>query len=136
MGMFDYFRSSYDLGEVFTDTCCHTKDIDDFSSGSMAQYWLSPDGQLYLIDYSHTANFVELKEGDEGFHPERKLRFLNFQWIPNGERGKVRPTSLTKYITVYPERFDGEWQDLPKCHLHFKQGKLQDYEHLSKGEWI
>ena len=48
----------------------------------------------------------------------------------------MRPTSLTKYITVYPERFDGEWQDLPKCHLHFKQGKLQDYEHLSKGEWI
>ena len=70
MGMFDYFRSSYDLGEVFTDTCCHTKDIDDFSSGSMAQYWLSPDGQLYLIDYSHTADFVELKEGDEGFFIE------------------------------------------------------------------
>ena len=135
MGMFDHFRSSYDLGETFTDTCCHTKDIDDFSSGSMSQYWLSPDGQLYLIDYSHTADFVQLKEGDEGFHKQWKLHFLNFQWIPNGERGKVRPTSLTKYVTIYPEQWEGEWEHWPECRIHFKDGKLQDYEHSSKGEW-
>ena len=61
--------------------------------------------------------------------------FLNFQWIPNGTHGRVRPTNLTKYITVYPEQWDGEWEDCPECRIHFKQGKLQDYEHSSKGEW-
>ena len=133
MGMFDYFRSSYDLDEAFTDTCCHTKDIEDGIGGTMTQYWLSPDGQLFLVDYSHTADFVQLKEGDDGFHIEPKLHFFNYQWIPNGEHGRVRPTSLTKYITVYPEQFDGEWDEWPECRLHFKDGKLQDYEYSSKG---
>ena len=133
--MFDYFRSSYDLGESFTDTTLHTKDVEDGMGGTMIQYWLSPGGQLYLIDYSRTADFVELKEGDEGFHREWKRHFLNFQWIPNGNHGRVRPTNLTKYITVYPESWDGEWEDWPECSIHFKNGKLQDYEHSSKGEW-
>ena len=133
MGMFDYFRSSYDLGETFTDTRCQTKDIDDYGSGTMSQYWLSPGGQLYLIDYSHTADLVELKEGDEGYQKGR-LSFLNFQWIPNGEHGKVVPTTLTKYITIYPEQWKGAWTDWPECHLHFRDGNLQDYRYLSKGD--
>jgi len=29
MGMFDYFRSSYDIGEQFTNVVCQTKDIED-----------------------------------------------------------------------------------------------------------
>ena len=134
MGMFDHFRSSYDLGVTFTDTCCHTKDIDDFGGGTMTQYWLSPDGQLYLINYSHTADFVQLKENDEGFQ-EGRLAFLNFQWVPNGEHGKVTPTSLTKYITVYPEQWEGEWKDWPECRLHFKDGILQDHEYSFKGAY-
>jgi hypothetical protein len=133
--MFDYFRSSYDLGESFTNLQCQTKDIEDLGiGGTMNQYWLSPDGQLYLIDYSHTAEFVELKEGDEGYEKGR-LSMLNFKWIPNGTHGKVRPWRITKYIRVYPERWDGEWEDWPECRIHFKGGKLQDYEHSSKGEW-
>ena len=134
MGMMDYFRSSYDLGESFTNLQCQTKDIEDGIGGTMTQYWLSPDGHLYWIDYSHTADFVELKEGDEGYQ-EGRLSMLNFKWIPNGKHGRVRPTNLTKYITVYPERWDGEWEDWPECRIHFKDGKLQDYEHSSKGEW-
>ena len=131
--MFDYFRSSHDLGEVFTDTCCHTKDIEDMDlGGSMSQYWLSPDGQLYLIDYSHTADFVEVKEGDEDFKTGR-LSILNFRWIPNGTQGKVKPWRLTKYITVYPEQWEGDWNEWPECRLHFKDGRLQDYEYSLKG---
>ena len=134
MGMFDYFRSSYDLGESFTNVLCHTKDIEKGIGGTMSQYWLSPDGQLYLIDYSHTADFVELKEGDEGY--TEKYSWTNFKWIPNGKHGRVRPMyGLTKYITVYPEQWDGEWEHWPECRIHFKDGKLQDYEHSSKGEW-
>ena len=135
MGMFDYLRSSYDIGESFTNVPCQTKDIEDGIGGTMTQYWLSPDGQLYWIDYSETADFVELKEGDEGYQ-EGRLALLNFKWIPNGTHGRVRPMyGLTKYITVYPEQWDGEWEDWPDCRIHFKQGKLQDYEHSSKGEW-
>jgi hypothetical protein len=39
----------------------------------MSEYWISPEGQLYLIDYSHTADFVDLKEGDDGYEPEKKI---------------------------------------------------------------
>ena len=134
MGMMDYFRSSYDIGESFTDVPCQTKDIENHGlGGTMTQYWLSPDGQLYWIDYSNTANFVQLKEGDEGFHREWKLHYLNFKWIPNGNHGRVRLMNLTKYITVYPEQWDGDWKDWPECRIHFKDGKLQDYERSFKG---
>ena len=134
MGMFDYLRSSYNLGESFTNLQCQTKDIEDGIGGTMTQYWLAPNGQLYWIDYSHTANFVELKEGDEGYQ-EGRLSMLNFKWIPNGTHGKVRPTNLTKYITVYPERWDGEWKDWPECRIHFKDAKLQHYERSFKGAY-
>ena len=133
MGMMDYVRSSYPLGEDFSDNC-QTKDIEEYGiGGTMSQYWISPDGQLYLIDYSHTADFVELKEGDEGYQ-DGKLSMLNFQWIPNGNHGKVRPWNITKYITIYPENWKGEWEDWPDCRIHFKDGKLQDFQILTKRE--
>lgn len=126
MGMFDYVRSSYNLGEHFTNTQCQTKDIEECYSGTMSQYWIAPDGNLYLIDYSHTADFIELKEGDEGY--SEKMPLLNFTWIPNGSHGKVTPYLLTKYIEIYPERWDGDWEDWPRLKLHFLNGVLQDYE--------
>lgn len=126
MGMFDYVRSSYDLGGQFTNTCLHTKDIEEYGiGGTMSQYWISPDGVLYYIDYSYTADFVELQEGDEGYNEERK--FLNFRWVPNGNHGKIRPWMITKYIEVYPEQWDGKWEDWPRLKLHFRHGKLMDY---------
>lgn len=124
MGMFDYFRSSYDLGEEFTDVECQTKDIEDGIGGTMSHYWLDPAGYLYIIDYSHTADFVELYPGDEGYNEDRK--FLNFQWQPNGTKGKVSPYLLTKYIEVYPSGWKGEWEDWPRLRIHFKYGRLMD----------
>lgn len=132
MGMFDYVRSSYNLGEQFTNTECHTKDIEEGYGGTMSQYWLSPSGQLYLVNYAHTADFVELKEGDDGY--SYKLPFINFQWVPNGNHGKVTPFRLTKYVEIYPAQWDGEWVDWPRCRLHFKDGILQDFEEVKK-EW-
>jgi len=129
MGMMDFVRSSYDLGEQFTDTRLQTKDIEDGIGGTMSQYWISPDGVLYYIDYSYTADFVELQEGDEGYNEERK--FLNFQWVPNGNHGKISPWIITKYIEVYPEQWKGKWEDWPRLKLHFKYGKLQDYEDIT-----
>ena len=127
--MFDYFHSSYELGEHFTNTRLHTKDIEEYGiGGTMSQYHLNKSGQLYLIDYSHTADFIELKEGDDGYNDERSL--LNFRWIPNGTHGKVTPYLLTKYIEIYPEQWEGEWEDWPRLKLHFRYGVLKDYETL------
>jgi len=127
--MFDYLRSSYDLGEQFTNTRLHTKDIEDGIGGTMSQYWISPDGALYCIDYTQTADFVELKEGDDGYDDKRG--FLNFVWIPNGNHGKISPCMITKYVEVYPEGWEGRWEDWPRLKLHFRYGKLQDYEDIT-----
>lgn len=130
MGMFDYVRSSYYFDEDFKGNC-QTKDIEEYGiGGTMSQYWISPDGQLYLIDYSHTADFVELKEGDDGYS---EVGLFNFQWIPNGTHGKVRPWNITKYVVIYPEQWKGEWEDWPECRIHFVNGVVQDYQILSKG---
>ena len=130
MGMFDYVRSSYYFDVEFCGVC-QTKDIEEGYDGTMSQFWISPDGQLYLIDYSHTADFVELKEGDEGYS---EVGLFNLQWIPNGTHGKVRPWNITKYIVIYPEQWDGEWEHWPECRIHFVNGIVQDYQILSKGE--
>jgi len=128
MGMFDYLRSSYNLGEQFTDVELQTKDIEDGIGGTMSQYWISPDGVLYHIDYTQTADFVELKEGDEDYQETHQWR--NFKWVPNGNHGKIRPWMITKYIEVYPSDWKGNYDDWPRLKLHFRYGKLQDYERI------
>lgn len=130
MGMFDYVRSSYNLGDQFTNTELHTKDIEEGIGGTMSQYWISPDGILYYIDYSHTADFVELKEGEEGYS-DRLGGLFNFQWIPNGNHGKVTPWMLTKYVEIYPSTWEGRWEDWPRLKVHFKYGKLMDFEDIT-----
>ena len=129
--MFDFIRSSYYFDEHFSGNC-QTKDIEDDISGTLSQYWISPDGQLYIVDYARTADFVELKEGDDGYND--KLAFLNFRWIPNGTHGKVRPYFISKYVTIHPENWEGEWEDCPDCRIHFKNGIVQNYEIFTKGK--
>ena len=130
MGMFDYVRSSYDLGEQFTNTRLQTKDIEDGIGGTLSQYWISPDGVLYYIDYSHTADFVVIEEGDEDYQETHKWR--NFKWVPNGNHGKISPCMMTKYVEVYPSTWDGQWEDWPRCKIHFKYGRLMDYEFVAR----
>lgn len=128
--MFDYLRCSYDLGPDFTDVELHTKDIEDGIGGTMSHYWLDPHGYLYHIDYSYTADFVEIKEGDEDYNDTHT--WCNFKWIPNGNRGKISPCMLTKYVEIYPSTWDGEWTDWPRCKIHFKYGRLMDYEYVTR----
>jgi len=129
MGMMDFVRSSYDLGEQFTDTRLQTKDIEEGYGGTMTDYWLDPAGYLYVIDYSHTADLKMYEPGDPEYNEEHA--WLNFEWVPNGKRGKIRLHPITKYIEVYPERWEGKWEDWPRLKLHFKYGKLQDYEDIT-----
>lgn len=126
MGMFDYFRSSYDLGPQLTNVECQTKDIEDGIGGTMTQYWLDPAGYLYYIDYSHTADLKIYEPGDPEYNDDRK--WLNFEWVPNGTRGKVKLFPLTKYVEIYTAMWGGAWEDWPRAKIHFKYGRLMDYE--------
>jgi len=125
MGMFDYFHSSYDLGEQFTNVTCQTKDIEEGIGGTMTDYWLDPAGQLWYPSYVGTHTFEEISKDDERYDVKRK--FLNFEWIPTGEHGRFKPHEITKYVEIYPAEWKGKWEDWPRLRLHFRYGKLQDY---------
>jgi len=126
MGMFDYFRSSYDLGEQFTNVVCQTKDIEEYGiGGSLTDYWLDPAGQLWCPSYIGTNTFEIIPENDPRYDPNRK--FLNYEWIPTGKHGKYQPHPITKYIEIYPAEWGGLWEDWPRLRLHFRYGILQEY---------
>jgi hypothetical protein len=132
MGMFDYFRSSYDLGEQFTNVICQTKDIEDGIGGTMTDYWLDPSGHLWYPNYTGTHTFEEIKKDDERY--DEKRLFLNFEWIPTGVHGKYQSCLITKYIEIYPQNWKGKWEDWPRLMLHFKCGILQDYENIVRND--
>ena len=129
MGMFDYVRSSYDLGEHFTNVECQTKDIEECYSGTMSHFWIDPSGYLWCGDYSGTNTFEIIEKDDPRYDPERL--FLNYEWISTGKKGKYRVHPITKYISVYPSTWDGSWEEWPRLKLHFKYGKLVDYEDIT-----
>ena len=123
--MFDYFRSSYDLGEQFTNVVCQTKDIEDGIGGTMTDYWLDPSGKLWFPQYHGTHTFEEISKDDERYSD--KHFFLNFEWISTGQRGKYRVHPITKYVEVYLATWKGDWHDWPTLRLHFRDGILQEY---------
>ena len=129
MGMYDTIRSSYDLGEQFTDVELQTKDIEEGYGGTMTDYWLDPEGYLWYGDYTGTSSMEIYEEGHPKYDPDKK--FMNFDWIPTGVRGKYKVHPITKYINVYPTNWKGQWEDWPRLKLHFKLGKLQDYEDIT-----
>jgi hypothetical protein len=131
MGMFDYFRSSYDLGEQFTNVECQTKDIEEFGiGGTMTNYWLDPAGKLWCPYYRDTHTFEEITKDDERY--SERHAFLNFEWIRTGAHGKYKPHPITKYIHVYPAKWVGEWEDWPTLRLHFKYGIIQEFEEVTR----
>jgi len=127
--MFDYLRSSYNLGEQFTNVVCQTKEIEYDIGGTMTHYWISPDGVLWYPDYNGTNTFEEILKDDPRYEPEK--RFLNFEWVPTGQRGKYKVHPITKYVEIYPSGWKGEWEDWPRCRLHLINGVLQDYEDVT-----
>lgn len=123
--MFDYFKSSYNLGEQFTNVVCQTKDFEEGIGGTMTDYWLDPSGQLWCPSYIGCHTLEEYGELHPEYDPVRK--WTNFRWIPTGKHGKYRPHEITKYVEVYPAEWEGKWEDWPRCRLHFRCGILQDY---------
>ena len=128
--MFDYLRSSYNFGEQFTaETVFQTKDIEEGIGGTMTDFWLDPAGRLWCPQYHGTHTFEEISKDDERYSD--KHLFLNFEWISTGQRGKYRVHPITKYISVYPAEWKGDYDVWPTLRLHFIRGKLQDFEDIT-----
>ena len=134
MGMFDYLRSSYDLGKQFTNVECQTKDIEDGIGGTMSRYWIDPVGYLWCGDYSGTSTFEIIEKDDPRYNS--KYQFLNYEWISTGQHGKYRVHAITKYVEIYPSQWKGQWEDWPRCRIHFKYGKVVEYETFPRNERV
>ena len=129
MGMFDYFRSAYDLGEQFTNVVCQTKDIEEGIGGTMTDYWLDPAGRLWCPQYHGTHTFEEITKDDDRY--SERLGFLNFEWIPTGVHGKYKAHEITKYIEIHLANWKGEYEEWPRLRLHFRYGILQEHTDIT-----
>jgi hypothetical protein len=127
--MFDYVRSSYNLGEQFTNVECQTKDIEDCIGGTMSYFWIDPSGYLWCGDYKGTSTFEIIEKDDPRYNP--KHQFLNYEWISTGVHGKYRVHPITKYVEIYPAQWDGHYDDWPRCKIHFKYGRVVEYEDVT-----
>jgi hypothetical protein len=123
MGMFDTVRSSYDLGPGWLNKELQTKDLDC----CMAEYWISPAGQLFELDYSGTHDFEETPIENK---PTR-FPLTGFKWVPNGNRGKVHPVFAFKVVELYPAKWDAHYAKWPSCHVHFWDGMIKEVRHAT-----
>lgn len=128
MGMFDEIRSSYPLPDEFMKLN-HTKEIDDFG-GSLSNYWIAPDGYLWVGDYTGCHTFEVYREDDPRYDP--KFKWNNWEWIPTGTHGKWRVHPITRYCTLYPAEWSGSWESWPRLRVHFRSGRLIDFTDITE----
>ena len=124
MEKFDFFYSSYYLGEKFTNSLCITQDITPISKGSFSNNWLDPKGQLWVAHYCGTHNIV----------PDHEKRTVEF--IPTGKNGRFSPQEITGSIKIFPENemVDDEECDIenfPVLTLEFVGGRLKNFKMLN-----
>jgi len=103
------------LFDVESDRRLQTKDLECL----MFDYWISPAGELFQVDYSHTADLHHVPEA------ERKHRLHLWEWKPNGNRGIVRHVAWDGPVIVYPSRWHptgGQW---PEKSIWFKGGRIE-----------
>ena len=125
MGMFDYFYSSFDLGEEFTSVQCQTKDFEPDLGGTLSQYWLAPSKALYIVDYSGTHDIHKIEPNDPEYDDTRVLG--RYTWKPNGRRGRVSFCMRTMDVNVYPAVSQRDSEQMPIMRLHFLEGMLETY---------
>lgn len=116
MGLYDTIKCSYDLGPGFYNRELQTKDLNCYCS----QYWISPAGQLYEIDYAGTQDWSENTESN----------FPLLKHTPNGNHGRVRAVNLFATITVYPSKWDCKYAPYPMLRVHFDGGIIKSVRNL------
>lgn len=115
--MFDTVKSSYNFGEEFKDTIFQTKTIEYEHSGLLNEYWLDPQGVLWLPDYTDTT-YIEVEST-----PKFKIKR-----IPTGKKGRMRPHRITKVVEIYPATWSGVLDDWPRIDVDFVHGKIESYD--------
>lgn len=108
MGLYSIIYSSYEaLGLDFLGDF-QTKDLESL----LDEYWLSPAGELFLIDYDNcfTAS------------PQRfPKNFLDvIDWQSTGTHAKMKPISYTGSLTMYRTACE-KWIE---AELEFENGKV------------
>lgn len=121
MGMYDTIYPSYDLGPGALSKELQCKDLEC----CMSEYWIDPEGKLYLIDYSGTQDMVDNPDEDRGEIS------LPWTWIRNGNHGRVRPVYLSKTIDVYPTQWDCKYAPYPTLRICFRHGKIDWVENVT-----
>ena len=124
MGMFDYFKSSYYIGDDFTDVTCQTKSLDC----TMDFYWLDPAGVLWVVDYGNTYDVVIHAPGDPLYSHDQP--WSNFDHVPNGNLGRVVNCRVTRSVEVYPEKYTPS-DVFPRCVLYIVDGFLVSYQDVT-----
>lgn len=118
MGMFDTIICNYDAGPGFWNRELQTKDLIRL----MSEYWLSPSGQLFELDFTGTYDWVETNSTNS------KLTNPLLVPKPNGNHGRLRVASVTKTLEVYPAKWDAHYAPFPRCHFTFIDGILDHVE--------
>ena len=85
---FDYVRCSMDIGHL-TNLTLETESL----RSAMDRYWVSPAGQLFVINCDGTHDFFIITESDPGYDYEYDWRNLDI--VPNGAHGVVAPVYFT-----------------------------------------
>lgn len=115
MGMFDTLISSYNLGPSFRVT--QTKSLHN----TMSTYWLSPGGELYLINYDGTQDFEYEQDDDAAL-------WKGIKYVPNGTHGKVSPVDYYGILDIIPEKWTAHYAPYPRKRLYIDHGKLIKHE--------
>ena len=128
MSLFDYIRSSYNLGKDFTNVELYTKDLGQ----TMTHHWIDPSGQLFVIDDRNVYDILD----NPSFANKAKDRWMDpFIYVPNGNHGKISPLYVTKTIVIYSPKWEGEdYADWPECKIQFKQGTIQEFTYDTKAK--
>ena len=102
----DTVRCSYDLGTGFWNRNLVTKEL----SQTCSCYWITPNGELFEIDYSGTQDYTN----------NERVPFT-----PNGQRGRVRPVDITTTIRLQPKDWNVHYAKCPTCHVTLFNGKIE-----------
>ena len=94
-GLFDYVRCSMDIGQL-TNVTCETRSL----GGNCSRYWISPAGELFVIDYEGTHDFVIITEDDPEY--DRQFPWRNTDIQKNGLHGSVSPVNFSGYLDLEP----------------------------------
>ena len=118
MGLYDTVRSSYNLGPELTECELQTKDL----TCVMEDFWISPVGELFTINYAGTADLVP--------DPECKRRFWPYKWEPNGNHGRVLPSNHTGDVRLYRGIGDDGFAEIT---VTFLRGRIYGLSNFERG---